>query len=93
MYDKCVTLFSAFLFLPQTQMKAGLLKLDLYRNSLKYYLEFGTWCDHVLCLYLKKIYRKVNVTMDPFREAPLVVPGKEPTPPPEQESEVEEDEV
>uniref|UniRef100_A0A182TNC5 Uncharacterized protein n=1 Tax=Anopheles melas TaxID=34690 RepID=A0A182TNC5_9DIPT len=74
-------------------MKAGLLKLELYRNSLKYYLEFGTWCDHVLCLYLKKIYRKVNVTMDPFREAPLVVPGKEPTPPPEQESEVEEDEV
>ncbi|ETN60236.1 hypothetical protein AND_008120 [Anopheles darlingi] len=57
------------------EMKAGLLKLEFYKKSLKYYLEFGTWCDHVLCLYLKKIYRKVNFTLDPFREEPVAVPA------------------
>ncbi|XP_050082077.1 uncharacterized protein LOC126569193 [Anopheles aquasalis] len=56
------------------EMKAGLLKLEFYKKSLKYYLEFGSWCDHVLCLYLKKIYRKVNFTLDPFREEPVAVP-------------------
>ncbi|XP_053660937.1 uncharacterized protein LOC128709927 [Anopheles marshallii] len=66
------------------EMKAGLLKLELYKNSLKYYLEFGKWCDHVLCLYLKKIYRKVNVTLDPFRDAP-------PPPPPGQHKEQEQE--
>uniref|UniRef100_A0A1Q3FHG8 Uncharacterized protein n=1 Tax=Culex tarsalis TaxID=7177 RepID=A0A1Q3FHG8_CULTA len=49
------------------EMKAGLLKLDFYRRSLKYYIEFGTWCDHVLCLYLKRIYKKVLHTLEPFR--------------------------
>lgn len=49
-------------------MKAGLLKLDFYRRSLKYYTEFGTWCDHVLCLYLKRIYKKVLHTLEPFRD-------------------------
>ncbi|XP_052889881.1 uncharacterized protein LOC128298179 isoform X1 [Anopheles moucheti] len=68
------------------QMKAGLLKLELYKNSLKYYLEFGKWCDHVLCLYLKKIYRKVNVTLDPFRDAPPPAP---PVQPKEQDLELE----
>lgn len=50
------------------EMKAGLLKLDFYRRSLKYYTEFGTWCDHVLCLYLKRIYKKVLHTLEPFRD-------------------------
>lgn len=49
-------------------MKAGLLKLDFYRRSLKYYTEYGTWCDHVLCLYLKRIYKKVLHTLEPFRD-------------------------
>ncbi|XP_053691215.1 uncharacterized protein LOC128739743 [Sabethes cyaneus] len=51
------------------EMKAGLLKLDFYRRSVKYYLEFGNWADHVLCLYLKRIYKKLNHTLDPFRES------------------------
>uniref|UniRef100_A0A240PKZ0 Uncharacterized protein n=1 Tax=Anopheles epiroticus TaxID=199890 RepID=A0A240PKZ0_9DIPT len=71
------------------EMKAGLLKLELYKNSLKYYLEFGTWCDHVLCLYLKKIYRKVLVTLDPFRDAPREAPVKPSPSMPEPESESE----
>ncbi|XP_039429579.1 uncharacterized protein LOC120412994 [Culex pipiens pallens] len=50
------------------EMKAGLLKLDFYRRSLKYYTEYGTWCDHVLCLYLKRIYKKVLHTLEPFRD-------------------------
>ncbi|XP_058119632.1 uncharacterized protein LOC131284815 [Anopheles ziemanni] len=72
------------------EMKAGLLKLELYKNSLKYYLEFGTWCDHVLCLYLKKIYRKVNFTLDPFREGPGPIELANPAPPAEEQLPVEE---
>ncbi|XP_055610211.1 uncharacterized protein LOC129757110 [Uranotaenia lowii] len=51
------------------EMKAGILKLDFYRRCLKYYAQYGTWADNVLCLYLKRIYRKVNFTLDPFRES------------------------
>ncbi|KAL1402360.1 hypothetical protein pipiens_001862 [Culex pipiens pipiens] len=48
------------------ELKSALLKLAFFNRRVNEYLQYGTVADRYLCLYLKKILKKIMITLDTF---------------------------
>ncbi|KFB37106.1 hypothetical protein ZHAS_00004307 [Anopheles sinensis] len=47
-------------------LKSALLKLAFFNRRANEYVQYGTVADRYLCLYLKKILKKIIITLDTF---------------------------
>ncbi|XP_055610216.1 uncharacterized protein LOC129757115 [Uranotaenia lowii] len=48
------------------ELKSALLKLAFFNRRVSEYVQYGTVADRYLCLYLKKILKKITITLDTF---------------------------
>ncbi|XP_062556183.1 uncharacterized protein LOC134221023 isoform X1 [Armigeres subalbatus] len=57
---------SAFEETDNCELKSALVKLAFFNRRVNEYLQYGTVADRYLCLYLKKILKKIMITLDTF---------------------------